>query len=445
MTSMRPILPHAGTCPAPVEFAGCPPPPRAPSPTSSAAGPTSSSPRCWRRAPTWPRPAPHDSSQLAARVVVKASVLRALDALDALELAVLQALVQDTDPADLAAAPDAVAPGAGAAADAGPGLGHARPARSSSSATCCGCPPGPPADEVAGLLERARPAGARDPRPPRRDRRRRSLERRRRARRPTWSPPACWSHVDERHVTLPWSVRLALRRRGRRLDEPPDAGHLRARAVAGRPGRGRRRLRARTPHRAAPRPVGHPPAGRAEGRRARRTRPARGRRPCSTSSPTSPRWSIETALRGRPARPGHDRRPRRGLAADRRLRRAGSSASTAAALGHPGRAPGSPTRAWSRRSAAAIGDKPVNALSPDLARSWLVELRRDVLARAGRPPAPTPSLAAGTGVASLVAAAALAAPAPPGRPPRPGRPAARRGSAARHHRAGRLSSLRPAR
>ncbi len=54
-------------------------------------------------------PAPHDSSQLAARVVVKASVLRVLDALDALELTVLQALVQGTDPSDLPAKPDAVA------------------------------------------------------------------------------------------------------------------------------------------------------------------------------------------------------------------------------------------------------------------------------------------------------------------------------------------------
>src|SRR3954453_16131705 len=53
-------------------------------------------------------PAPHDSSQLAARVVVKTSVLRALDALDALELTVLQALVQGTDPADLPATPAAV-------------------------------------------------------------------------------------------------------------------------------------------------------------------------------------------------------------------------------------------------------------------------------------------------------------------------------------------------
>src|SRR4051812_12064577 len=46
-------------------------------------------------------PAPHDSSQLAARVVVKASVLRALDGLDTLELSVLQSIVQDTDPASL--------------------------------------------------------------------------------------------------------------------------------------------------------------------------------------------------------------------------------------------------------------------------------------------------------------------------------------------------------
>src|SRR3954447_6068064 len=53
-------------------------------------------------------PAPHDSSQLAARVVVKASVLRALDWLDALELAVLRSLVHATDPPALPADADAV-------------------------------------------------------------------------------------------------------------------------------------------------------------------------------------------------------------------------------------------------------------------------------------------------------------------------------------------------
>ena len=76
-------------------------------------------------------PAPHDSSQLAARVVVKASVLRALDGLDALELTVLQALVQGTDLGDLPAAPEAVA-GAVERLDlpgAGVGIAHASGAR----------------------------------------------------------------------------------------------------------------------------------------------------------------------------------------------------------------------------------------------------------------------------------------------------------------------------
>ena len=51
-------------------------------------------------------PAPHDSAQLAARVVVRASVLRALDQLDVLELGVLRAVVRDAEldvPADAAA------------------------------------------------------------------------------------------------------------------------------------------------------------------------------------------------------------------------------------------------------------------------------------------------------------------------------------------------------
>ena len=43
-------------------------------------------------------PAPHDSAQLAARLVVRASVLRALDGLDTRELAVLQALVEGEEP-----------------------------------------------------------------------------------------------------------------------------------------------------------------------------------------------------------------------------------------------------------------------------------------------------------------------------------------------------------
>ena len=48
-----------------------------------------------------------------------------------------------------------------------------------------------------------------------------------------------------------------------------------------------------------------------------------------------------------------------------------------------------------------IGDKPVNALSPDLARGWLVELRADVLAELANLHEDS-ALAAGTGISSLV-------------------------------------------
>ena len=137
-------------------------------------------------------PAPHDSSQLAARVVVKTSVLRALDALDALELTVLQALVQGTDPADLPATPAAV---------------DRAMERLESLALVWGSPrrpvlvvgdllrlpAGPPTDEVPEPAGRAGRSGAGDPRPPRRDRCERTVERWRRDRRPTWWPPACSS------------------------------------------------------------------------------------------------------------------------------------------------------------------------------------------------------------------------------------------------------------
>ena len=49
-------------------------------------------------------PAPHDSAQLAARVVVRASVMRALDQLDTLELGVLAAMSRGEDPVSVAGA-----------------------------------------------------------------------------------------------------------------------------------------------------------------------------------------------------------------------------------------------------------------------------------------------------------------------------------------------------
>src|SRR5688500_6072712 len=159
-------------------------------------------------------PAPHDSSQLAARVVVKTSVLRALDALDALELTVLQALVQGTEPAHLPATPAAV---------------DRAMARLESLALVWGSPrrpvivvgdllrlpAGPPADQVPGLLaaltapakgilDHLDETGANG----------------------RWSGGAgptadlvasgLLERIDERHVTIPWSVRLGLRVSGDR-------------------------------------------------------------------------------------------------------------------------------------------------------------------------------------------------------------------------------------
>src|SRR5680860_912460 len=179
-------------------------------------------------------PAPHDSSQLAARVVVKSSVLRVLDGLDALELTVLQALVQGTDPADLPANPDRLA---GAIE------------RLESLALVWGSPrrpvlvvgdllrlpPGPPTDEVTDLLAVLGPAA------------RAILDHLEETRADgRWSGGAgptaelvaagLLARLDERRVTLPWSVRLTLGTApGRRLDEPPElATSERVQSVADR-------------------------------------------------------------------------------------------------------------------------------------------------------------------------------------------------------------------
>ena len=181
-------------------------------------------------------PAPHDSSQLAARVVVKASVLRALDGLDALELAVLQATGPGHRPLGDPGHRHLRAGSARAALHAGPRLGVAaasgaswwRPAPAPGrAARRTRCPP----------ARRARSPRPGDPRPPARD----GADGRWNGRAgPTADLVATGllARLDERHVTLPWSVRLALRTRRRSAARrAAGAGDLRARAVAGRPGR----------------------------------------------------------------------------------------------------------------------------------------------------------------------------------------------------------------
>ena len=298
-----------------------PTPPRAPSPTSCAAGPTSSCPRCSRRGRTWRAPAPHDSSQLAARVVVKASVLRALDGLDALELAVLQALVQETDPA--AAGSRAASRSrrrSRAAAHARAGVGYAGPAG---------------AGRRRAAAAPRRPAARRGPRPARRPGRRRPGRSSTTSTRP--APTAGGAGARDRRPT--WSA-LGLLAHGRR------AARARCRGRCGWPcTRGRHASTSRPTLATSERDAAlvdraaagaafelvrrtellldrwgtHPP-GRAEGRRSRRTRPAGDRRPPARRARRGGAGRRDRRGR-RPARPGHDRRPRRGLAADRLLRR----------------------------------------------------------------------------------------------------------------------------
>ena len=109
--------------------------------------------------------------------------------------------------------------------------------------------------------------------------------------------------------------------RGRPADRPASvAGDLRAWAVDGRPGRGRRGVRAGTTHGAAPRPLGHASPARAEGWRARRTGAARSRHAAARRDRGRSAGDRER-VRGRASRPGDERRPRLRLAAHRRLRR----------------------------------------------------------------------------------------------------------------------------
>ncbi|MET0998054.1 MAG: helicase-associated domain-containing protein [Marmoricola sp.] len=341
-------------------------------------------------------PAPHDSSQLAARVVVKASVLRALDALDALELTVLQAVVQGTDLAELAATSDSVA-GAIERLESR-ALVWGSPTR---PVLVVGellrLPPGPPIEEVPALLEGLAPparaildhlheTGA-DGR---------------------WSgggPTAdlaasgLVARLDERHVTLPWTVRLALGvARGRRVDVPPELSTSeRGQALVDRAAAGAAFELVRRTELLLDRWGTHPPpALKAGGLGVRDLRAAATLLHVELEVAA---FVIETASAAGLLDQGmSDEQDAGWLPTDSfDTWQLGSTSQRWTTL----------ARAWlaNPRLVSAIGgrvaDKPVNALSPDLARSWLVALRDDVLVELDELPDGR-ALASGTGLASLV-------------------------------------------
>ena len=342
-------------------------------------------------------PAPHDSSQLAARVVVKASVMRALDGLDALELTVLQALVQGTDLTDLPAGPEAVT---GAVERLGSlALVWGSPTR---PVLVVGdlmrLPPGPPPDEVTGLLEGlAAPARAILD----------HLEQSGADGRWNGGPgptadlvgSGLLARLDERHVTVPWSVRLAVRGEGgRQIDRPPvlataDRGQSMVdRAAAG----AAFELVRRTELLLDRWGTNPPPALKGGGLGVRELRAAAALLHVEVEVAA---LVIESASAAGLLDQGmSDDLEAAWLPTDSfDAWQAGSTSERWVAL----------ARAWlgNPRLVSAVGgriaDKPVNALSPDLARSWLVALRSDVLAELGGLEEGH-ALAAGTGTASLI-------------------------------------------
>lgn len=336
-------------------------------------------------------PAPHDSSQLAARVVVRASVLRALDQLDVLELAVLQALVQGTEPHDLPA-------GKGAVDDALETVGDL--------ALAWGTPPRP-VTAVAELLRL--PDGPVDP----------DLDA---------LPPAAravvdtlvaegadgrWGgragptadlvaagllvRTDAQHVTVPWSVRLAAWA-GTPLDRAPElATSARDQAMVDRAAAGAAFELVRRTELLLDLWGSHPPTALKAGGLG--VRDLRSAATLLHLEPDEAALVIETAaaagLLGTGMTDdldaawlptdGFDAWQTQGVA-ERWLTLA---------------------RAWldGSRLVSAVGgrvaDKPVNALSPDLERAWLRDLRHDVVATVAALPAGE-VLASGTGTASVV-------------------------------------------
>lgn len=342
-------------------------------------------------------PAPHDSSQLAARVVVRASVLRAMDALDALELGVLQALVQEVDPevlgADAAAVERALERLRGLALVWGAGD---RPLLVVSE--LLRRPEGPAREEVEGLLDALDPAAAAvlD----------RLLETGFDGR---WSGGAgptaglvasgLLARVDAHHVTLPWTVRLALEaREGRPLHEPPAVAttprpvELRDRAAAGAAFEFVRRTELLLDRWST-----HPPTALKQGGLG--VRDLKAAAALLHVEIEVAALVIETAAGAGLLAQGHTEQADAAWlptdAYDAWL--AGGAAQRWTTL----------ARTWltSPRQVALVGgriaDRPVNALSADLTRAWIAGLRHDLLERLVALPEGE-ALAGAAGVDSLV-------------------------------------------
>ena len=342
-------------------------------------------------------PAPHDSSQLAARVVVKASVLRALDGLDTLELTVLQAIVQETDPALLGTSSEALERALARLRTLALLWGPAdRPVLVVNEVLRL--PPGPPADEVPALLEGLAP--------PARTILDHLAETRADGR---WSggegPTAdlvglgLLVHVDERHVRLPWTVRLALdAAAGRRVDQPPEpATSERDRSLVDRAAAGAAFELVRRTELLLDRWGTHPPGAlKAGGLGVRDLR--------ATATLLHVEADVAALVVETAAAAGL---LDQGMTDDVDAAWLPTEAYDSWLAASVAQRWTTLARAWlaSPRLVSAvggrIGDKPVNALSPDLPRSWLVGLRHDVLAELTDLP-DGHVLAAGTGTASLV-------------------------------------------
>lgn len=362
-------------------------------------------------------PAPTDSAQLAARAAVRVSVVRALDLLDRLQLEVLLAVVQ-TGPTDARKLGEVVRAEAAAIDDAlGRLTGLAliwgppdalRPL--SLVAELIGLPPGPDAAQVGGLLgqldDQARAMLAHLDETD-------AVGTVSAARTPTRVSDATTpvEHLlvrgllvprDEKHVVVPWSVRLHLRG-GRSTIGPVDAmpefaDSARDVALVDRAAAGAAYEFTRRTEMLLEAWATHPPTGlRSGGLGVRDLRAAAELLHCDLAMAA---LVVETAAAAHLLALGmNDEQDSAWLptdAYDGWCTHTGAERWLVLA------------RAWlaNPRLASAVGgrdgDRPVNALAAGIERSWLVEERRTFLAEMlGL--APGRSLAAGTGLPSLLA------------------------------------------